>query len=197
VLLGVLVWRERRATALTRAADQLAAIVRDGRYAERVHTGSVAGRLADNANRLLEQLAMKDLMINERERSLVGLLGGLHEALAVHREHVVFANDRFAALVGSNDPLRLQGKALPELVHPDYTELVREHLRRSLAGEPGLERLEVELHPQSGQTARAELSAVRIDYQGGPALLLNLIEMGPRAAAVPPHGRRSTRSARA
>jgi diguanylate cyclase (GGDEF)-like protein/PAS domain S-box-containing protein len=185
VLLGVLVWRERRATALTRAADQLATIVRDGRFAERVHTGSVAGRLADNANRLLEQLAMKDLMINERERSLVGLLGGLHEALAVHREHVVFANDRFAALVGSNDPLRLQGKALPELVHPDYTDLVREHLRRSLAGEPGLERLEVELHPQSGQTARAELSAVRIDYQGGPALLLNLIEMGPRAAAVP------------
>jgi diguanylate cyclase (GGDEF)-like protein/PAS domain S-box-containing protein len=185
VLLGVLFWRERRATALTRAADQLAGIVRDGRYAERVHTGSVAGRLADNANRLLEQLAMKDLMINERERSLVGLLGGLHEALAVHREHVMFANDRFAALVGSNDPLRLHGKALPDLVHPDYTDLVREHLRRSLAGEPGLERLEVELHPQSGQTARAELSAVRIDYQGGPALLLSLVEMGPRAATVP------------
>src|SRR5690348_16489094 len=41
VLLGVLVWRERRATALARAADQLATIVRDGRYAERVHTGSV------------------------------------------------------------------------------------------------------------------------------------------------------------
>ncbi len=131
---------------------------------------------------------MKDLMINERERSLVGLLGGLHEALAVHREHVVFANDRFAALVGSNDARRLEGKALPELVHPDYTDLVREHLRRSLAGEPGLERLEVELHPQSGQTARAELSAVRIDYQGGPALLLNLDRNGAarrcRAAAL-------------
>ena len=74
VLLGVLVWRERRAAALTRAADQLAAIVRDGRYTDRVHTGSIAGRLADNANRLLEQMAMRDLMINERERSLVGLL---------------------------------------------------------------------------------------------------------------------------
>jgi PAS domain S-box-containing protein len=185
VLLGVLVWRERRAAALTRAADQLEGIVRDSRFAERVRTGGPAGRLADNANRLLEQMAMRDLMINERERSLVGLLGGLHEALAVHREHVVFANDRFASLVGSNDARRLEGKAFPELVHPDYTDLVREHLRRSLAGEPGLERLEVELHPQSGQTARAELSAVRIDYQGGPALLLNLIEMGPRAAAVP------------
>ena len=152
VLLGVLVWRERRAAALTRAADQFAAIVREGRFADRVHTGSIAGRLADNANRLLEQMAMRDLMINERERSLVGLLGGLHEAVAVHREHVVFANDRFAALVGSNDGRRLEGKSLPEFVHPDYTDLVREHLRRSLAGEPGLERLEVELHPQSGQT---------------------------------------------
>jgi PAS domain-containing protein len=137
VLLGVLVWRERRAAALTRAADQFAAIVREGRFTDRVHTGSIAGRLADNANRLLEQMAMRDLMINERERSLVGLLGGLHEAVAVHREHVVFANDRFAALVGSNDARRLEGKSLPEFVHPDYTELVREHLRRSLARRSG------------------------------------------------------------
>ena len=60
VLLGVLVWRERRAAALTRAADQLDGIVRDSRFAERVRTGGPAGRLADNTNRLLEQLAMSD-----------------------------------------------------------------------------------------------------------------------------------------
>lgn len=53
------------------------------------------------------------------------------------------------------------------------------------AGEPGLERLEIELHPHSQGNARVELSAVRIDYQGGPALLLTLVEMGPRAMSVP------------
>jgi diguanylate cyclase (GGDEF)-like protein/PAS domain S-box-containing protein len=189
VLLGVLIWRERRAAALARAADQLDNIVRAGRFADRVRVGGPAGPLADSANRLLEHIAMKELMINERERSLVGLLGGLNDALAVHREHIVFANERFASLAGVNDAHSLEGKSVSDLVHADYTELVREHLRRSLAGEPGLERLEVELQPQSGETARLELSAVRIDYQGGPALLLALVEMGPRAATVPVHSR--------
>ena len=99
-----------------------------------------------------------------------------------HREHIVFANERFAALAGSVDAHHLGGKTMPDLVHPDYTELVSEHLRRSLAGEPGLDRLEIELQPHAQGTARVELSAVRIDYQGGPALLLTLVEMGPRAA---------------
>ena len=196
LLLGVILWRERRTAALTRAAGQLESIIRSGRFAERIRlTGPAAAGLAsnfaDSANRLLEQMAMKDLLIGERERSLVGLLGGLHEAVAVHRERIVFANERFAALSGNIAFEHLTGKTMPELVHPDYTELVAEHLRRSLAGEPGLDRLEVELQPQSEGTARVELSAVRIDYQGGPALLLTLVEMGPRAQPVqaPTRGR--------
>jgi diguanylate cyclase (GGDEF)-like protein/PAS domain S-box-containing protein len=184
VLLGVLFWRERRAAALSRAAHQLEAIVRSGRFSERVRVGG-ATPFADSANRLLEQIAVKDLLINERERSLVGLVGGLHEAVAVHRDSIVFANERFASLAGEGSAYELEGRAMPDLVHADYTDLVREHLRRALNGEPGLERLEVELHPRADQTARAELSAVRIDYQGGPALLLTLVEMGPRAAAIP------------
>jgi len=183
VLLGLLVWRECRAAALVRAAGQLEDIVREGRFAERLRSAGSIAPLADSANRLLEQVALKELLIDERERSMVGLLSGLHEALAVHRERVVFANDRFAALTGFANSQDLENRSLSELVHPDYTELVREHLRRTLEGAPGLDRLEVELHPQSGQTARVELTAVRIDYQGGAALLLTLVEMGPRVAA--------------
>ena len=148
---------------------------------------------------------MKDLMISERERSLVGLLGGLHEAVAVHREHIVFANDQFAALVGSSDGQRLEGRAMPEFVHPDYTDLVREHLRRSLAGEPGLERLEVELHPQAGQTARVRAvgGAHRLSGRAGAAAQpgRNGAARRRRAAALArpgrPRGKRSTRSAKA
>ncbi len=185
LLLGFILWRERRTAALTRAAGQLDGIVRSGKFADRIRATGPASEFAASANRLLEQLAMKDLLIGERERSLVGLLGGLHEAVAVHREHIVFANERFAALMSNADLQHLEGKTMPGLVHPDYTELVSEHLRRSLAGEPGLERLEIELHPHSQGNARVELSAVRIDYQGGPALLLTLVEMGPRAMSVP------------
>jgi diguanylate cyclase (GGDEF)-like protein/PAS domain S-box-containing protein len=182
VLLGVLIWRERRSASLARAAAQLDGIVRAGKFSDRVRVTGAASPFADSANRLLEQIAMKELLISERERSLVGLLGGLHEAVAVHRDDIVFANQRFAALVGAPDPDSITGASMQDIVHPDYTDLVREHLRRALAGAPGLDRLEVELHPLNEHTARVELSAVRIDYQGGPALLLTLVEMGPRAA---------------
>lgn len=195
LLLGFILWRERRSSALTRAAGQLEGIVRSGKFAERIRVSGPAGEFADSANRLLEQMAMKDLMIGERERSLVGLLAGLQEAVAVHREHIVFANERFAALTGAQAAEHLTGKKISELLHPDYTELVMEHLRRSLAVEPGLERLEIEMHPDTqGSTARVELTAVRIDYQGGPALLLTLVEMGPRSqpASIPARGGRPT-----
>jgi len=195
LLLGFILWRERRSAALTRAAGQLEAIVRSGKFAERVRVAGPASEFAENANRLLEQMAMKDLMIGERERSLVGLLAGLQEAVAVHRDHIVFANERFAALTGAREADHLTGKQIAELLHPDYTELVIEHLHRSLAGKPGLERLEIELHPDTeGGTARVELTAVRIDYQGGPALLLTLLEMGPRSlpASTPARSGRPT-----
>ncbi|PZN28420.1 MAG: hypothetical protein DIU71_16015, partial [Proteobacteria bacterium] len=183
-LTGVLVWRERRALALVRAVERLASIVDDGRYGERVQVEGPAAALAASANRALEQMAIKELLIAERERSLTGVLAGLNEAVAVHRETIVFANERFALLTGHGAPGELVGRALAELVHPDYTELVREHLKRALAAEPGLDRLEIELHPERGETARAELSAVRIEYQGGPALLLTMVEMSPRSSAT-------------
>jgi len=183
-LLGVLVWRERRAAVLSRAAAQLDGIVRSGRFAQRVSTAGAAAPLAANANLLLEQIAIKELLISERERSLVGLLGGLHEAVAVHREGIVFANERFASLAGQGDPRQLVSKSMAELVHPDYKDMVTDHLQRVLNATPGLDRLEIELQPQRDQTARIELSAVRIDYQGGPALLLTMVEMGPRAAST-------------
>jgi len=194
-LLVVLVWRERQAAALRRAADQLDSIVRTGNFSERLRGPGVTGAFAASVNRLLEQIAIKDLMIAERERSLGGLLGGLHEAVAVYRENIVYANERFAALVGAADAANLSGKELPDIIHPDYTDIVREHLRRALVGEPGLERLEVELHPLNEQTARVELSAVRIDYQGGPALLLTMVEMGPRTALTPSAAPRARPSA--
>ncbi len=186
-LIVVLVWRERRAVALKQAAEQLEAIVREGRFAERVRVGSPAAQpFAASTNQLLEQVAIKDLQIAERERAVTGLLSGLHEAVAVHRHGIVFANDRFASLAGQGSAQQLIGKSMADLVHPDYRELVADHLQRVLSAVPGLDRLEVELQLQRDQTVRVELSAVRIDYQGGPALLLTMLEMGPRAAFTVP-----------
>lgn len=179
-LLGALLWREQRTAVLRRAVDQFASIVQGGRFSERVRGSHADTPLVASANQLLEQMAIRELLIAERERSLTGLLSGLNEAVAVHRDSIVFANARFATLVGSTDVMALAGRSMPELVHPDYADLVNEQLRRTLGSEPGLERLEVELLVAGEQTARVELSAVRIDYQGGPALLLTIVEMEPR-----------------
>jgi diguanylate cyclase (GGDEF)-like protein/PAS domain S-box-containing protein len=179
-----LIWRERSAAPLRTAAQQLETIVRSGRFNERVRAAPAVSNFVDSTNRLLEQIAVRDMLIRERERALVGLLSGLQEAVAVHRNEIVFANERFAALVGAHSAAELQGRSLADVAHADYQELVADHLRRCLAGEPALERLELEVHPFRQQTARVELTAARIDYQGGPALLLTLVEMSPRTAVV-------------
>ena len=113
----------------------------------------------------------------------------------------MFANERFAALCVQTQPETLIGKSMADLVHPDYRDLVAEHLRRVLSASPGLDRLEVELQLQRDQTLRVELSAVRIDYQEGAALMLTVLEMGPargaRSGCSPAAGRRrGTRSIR-
>jgi len=181
-LLALLMWRERSSAGLRKAAAQFSTIVRGGRFAERLRGLNTRDPLVGSANQLLDQMAIRELLISERERSLTGLLTGLNEAVAVHRDGIVFANGRFATLAGRIDTSSLIGKSMPELVHPDYADLLNAQLRRALAGDPGLDRLEVELVVSSEQTARVELSAVRIDYQGGPALLLTMVEMSPRPA---------------
>jgi len=167
-LAGLLIWRERRAAVWPQAAQRLEEIARVGGSSQRMSGAGVAEPMAASANLILEQLKLQELQLRQRERMFDRLLEGLHEAVAVHSDVVLFANDRFAALVGVATPTELLGRPLAEVVHSDYQDLVREHLRRTLSGESAAERLEVELHPIPDQTARAELSCTRIDYQNAP-----------------------------
>ena len=180
----LLFWRERRAASLVTTASELDQILRTGRFAARVPSEGASTPLAATANRLLEHIAVRDLQLQERERTFAGLLGSVHEPIAIHGDKLVFANARFAALLGIR-PQEMIGRHLSELVGPDYADLLRDHLRRVSVGDPAPGRLEIELQPAVGQTARAELSAARIDYQSEPALLLTLIEMSPRAVQTP------------
>lgn len=182
-LAGLLVWCRRHGLALTRAAEELSGIVRSGRFASRVTAAGSAETLATAANQLLDQVSRFDARLESRDQVLGDVLTSLHEAVAVHRETLVFANDRFAALVGAKSGAGLLGKPLSTVVHHDYEGLVGEYLRRKLHEQPAPTRLEVELHPTVDQTARAELACTRIAYQGLPALLITLVEMGPRTTA--------------
>jgi len=184
-LVILLFWRERRTASLVTTASALDQILRTGRFAARVPSAGASAPLAATANRLLEHIAVRDLQLQERERTFTELLASVHEAVAIHRDTLLFVNARFAALLGVRNPQELMGRQLHDLVSPDYAELLREHLQRMSASDPAPARLEIELQPAVGQTARVELAATRIDYQGKTALLVTLVEMSPRALLVP------------
>ena len=205
-LLAVVVWRERRAATLSRAADQLDGIVRDGRYAERVRGGGKPAQvLALSANKLLEQIAMKDLLISERERSLVGLLGGLaRSGCRASRRHRV-RQPAFRRAYWSGQSQHLIGKSMADLVHPDYRELVRRSPAPFARWRAGLDRLEVELLAQRDQhdPRRVVRGAHRLSGRPGAAAdaagngTADGKRVGCSCRLALPRGKRSTRWAKA
>lgn len=183
-LAALLYWRERKAATLRQTVERFGDIVRDGRFSERVNSDDVDAALAGSANQLLTQIGSYQRQLKQSEHALFDVLKGINEAVAVHRDTLLFANEKFAALAGRETPADLIGQPLANIVHADYGDLVNEFLRRHLAGETTPESLEIELHPAVDQTTRAELSATRIETQNGQALLLTLIEMVPRSVAA-------------
>ena len=192
-LVILLVWRERRAASMEATATELDQILRTGKFAARVLSTGSAAPLANTANRLLEHIAVRDLQLKERERTFTDLLGSVQEPVAIHRDALVFVNSRFATLLGERNVQDLLGRRFTDLVASEYSELLRNHLQRVSASDPSPERLEIELLPNGGHTARVELSVSRIDYRSEPALLLTLVEMSPRASvAATPQRMRSS-----
>ena len=111
-------------------------------------------------------------------------------AVVLHRDTILFANARFAALTGLA-PRELIGRKLHELVPGDYAELVRENIRRRLAGEAAAERYEIELVGAQGQVSRLEIAAVLVDVPEEPMLLITAVEMTPRRGGTAPEQERS------
>lgn len=191
---AVLLWRERQTAVLRQAAERFAAIVRAGHFNERVNSAAANTPLAISANQLLAQIVSYQRQLRQGEQAFFHILKGMQEAIAVHRETIVFANESFAALAGFDNASQVIGQRFGDLVPGEYGDLVNEFIRRRLAGENTPESLEIELHPTPDEVARAELSVARIELQGAPSLLLTMIEMVPRVG-VPAENDRSRSSA--
>ena len=186
VLLAVLlVRRTREVREVREIGERLAAVAQSGEVGERLAphaTPGSAGELAENADRLIARLQQETSSRAEREFVLRKLAEAMHEAVAVERDGIQAANAKFAELCGVTAPAQLVGRPLSELVHPDYAELMAEHVRRHRAGLAAPERLEAELRPAAGRTARLEFSFTLISYEGQPALLVTAVEMTGAAA---------------
>ncbi len=113
------------------------------------------------------------------------LLGAVHEAVVIHGERIVLANDRFAALFGRT-PAELVGRHLAELVTADYADLVVDNVRRHLDGDPAAAVYEVEVAEPGGHVSRLELGSTTVRYRGTPAVVFTAIEMIAPVAQTDP-----------
>ena len=104
----------------------------------------------------------------------------VHEIVVVHRDAILFANSQFASLIGV-DRSELTGRALDELVAPEFAEFLQDTLRRHLRSETAAERFEVEIVGFQAQFSRLELNVRHLDWEGGTALLLTGVEILPTA----------------
>jgi len=187
--IGVLfVWKQRQERAVSDFSQQISRLTHDAGAAARVGLegkSEALTQLSSAVNALLEDLEQRGARLHDREQLFQRLVETAHDAVLVHRKHIMFANKRFLALLGASAS-DVVGKSLSDFVAPEYVELVENNLRRRLAGEPSAERYEVELVGTHGEVSRVELSSTLIDSAGEPALLLTALEMLP--GATPANG---------
>jgi diguanylate cyclase (GGDEF)-like protein/PAS domain S-box-containing protein len=195
VLVGLLVRRSRELSAVRELGERFVAVAQTGDLAERLapHAGTgTASEIAESADRLLSRLQRETSTRAERESVYRRLAEAMHEAVAVERDGIQAANARFAELCGLSSPSQLVGRSLTDLVHPDFADLMGEHLRRHREGLPAPLRFEAELRPLDGRVVRLEFSFARIVFDGEPALLVSAVEMGPLVDVAEPHRAHAT-----
>jgi diguanylate cyclase (GGDEF)-like protein/PAS domain S-box-containing protein len=167
--------------------ERLDAAIRSGDLAPELQAEAGGGAAADfarGADELLTRLRDERASQSGREAVLRRLASSMHEGLAVERDGIRLANARFAELCGADSAAALTGRTIGELVHPDFRALVEQHIDRHRKGQTAPGRLEIEL-PTPGGATRAELGVERLTFDGGPALLLSIVEMRPARPREP------------
>ena len=190
-LLALFTWKRRQERAVKEFSQQIWQLSNDGAAAGRIRLEGkpeALGQLGSAVNQLLENIELRGARLQDREQLFQRLVETVHDAVLVHRKHILFANARFLALLNL-DAAEVVGKPLTDFVSPEYVELVENNLRRRLAGEPAAERYEVELIGPHAEVSRVELTSALIDSAGEPALLLTALEMLPESGANAPSAR--------
>ncbi len=181
LLLALLLFLARRSILrrISRLSSDLARIAYEGRYDERLPAGdgSTLGSLGSNLNRLLSLLAEKDKKVHEREEIFMKLADAVHEAIVIHRDHIIlYANARAAALRGVRQE-DLIGRPITDLVHPDFRNDVLDYTRKRLRGEAIPDSYEVQLLDRSGDGIWVEAAGALIEYMGESAVLATAFDI--------------------
>ncbi|WP_456475712.1 ATP-binding protein [Candidatus Pyrohabitans sp.] len=122
--------------------------------------------------------------LGENEEIFQKLVEFLPYAITVHsRGRIVFVNSACEKLLGAEAPEQLIGKSIMDFVHPDYTEVVRERVKRLIEGGTGVPLIEERFVRLDGKPVDVEVAAVPFIHQGMPAVLVVVRDITERRQA--------------
>ena len=126
--------------------------------------------LRKQAEEALRESEEKFRVLAESSTAMIGLYQG---------ESIVYINSAGERLTGymSDELLRMK---FWDVVHPDDRELVRERGLARQQGEPVQSKYEVKLLTKGGETRWVELTAGRIMFRGGPAVIATFFDITER-----------------
>jgi len=110
------------------------------------------------------------------EQSLVGVY-------IVQDYQFVYVNPRMAEIFGYTPETMIRSGPMEDLVYPEDRPLVREHVRRRIAGEINLAHYFFRGRRRDGTLIHVEVLGTRTDYAGQPAVLGTLLDINDRKQA--------------
>jgi len=117
----------------------------------------------------------------ERYRRLVELSP---ETVIVHSEgKFVYINTAGMKLLGADSPDQIIGKAILDVVHPDYLETVKARIKQLQVEGSQTDLIEEKLIRLDGQAIDVEVAGIPITYSGKPAIQLVVREITGRKRA--------------
>ena len=138
--------------------------------------------------------AVNDALAESEER-FRRLVEALPDALYVHSEgRIVFVNPFGMRLVGAQQPEQLVGKAILEIIHPDFRELIRRRIQHCYQTGTASPAMEVVLVALDGSLVEVESAGFAITWQGSQAIGVVVRDIRARKRAEEELGRLRTRT---
>lgn len=136
------------------------------------------GQLERSVNGALELLRNQELEPSVQE--LFPKLAETTQSLVlVHASNIVYANTSIARFTGIHRD-KMTGRPVLDIVHQDYRDQMRERFKAQLAGEKVESSCELKLLDGDGNGRWVEMSGTVIEFQGKPAILASMQDIGAR-----------------
>jgi PAS domain S-box-containing protein len=138
--------------------------------------------------------AVNDALAESEER-FRRLVEALPDALYVHSEgRIVFVNPFGMRLMGAQQPEQLVGKAISEIIHPDFRELIGRRIQHCYQTGTASPAMEVVLVALDGSLVEVESAGFPMTWQGCQAIEVVVRDIRARKRAEEELGRLRTRT---